>query len=137
MPLQAFLGSGVQCKVSRQQAPARRPLQIRAQEAAVILKTGEKNKVPVELEKGDLPLNTFNNKKPFKGKIVSVERIVGPKATGETCHIVIDTRGEIPYWEGQSYGVIPPVPSLIPPARLLSGNVDAVLMGHLRRQSHM
>ena len=86
-------------------------MQIRAQEAAVILKTGEKNKVPVELEKGDLPLNTFNNKKPFKGKIVSVDRIVGPKATGETCHIVIETRGEIPYWEGQSYGVIPPVPS--------------------------
>ena len=78
------------------------------------MKTGEKNKVPVELEKGDLPLNTFSPKKPFKGKIVSVERIVGPKATGETCHIVVETRGEIPYWEGQSYGVIPPVPSLIP-----------------------
>ena len=108
---QSFLGSAAHSKASRQQAPTRRPLQIRAQEVAVNLKSGTKNKVPVELEKGDLPLNTFNNKKPFKGKIVSVERIVGPKATGETCHIVIETRGEIPYWEGQSYGVIPPVPS--------------------------
>ena len=39
---------------------------------------------------------------------MSVKRIVGPKATGETCDIVIDTKGDIPYWEGQSYGVIPP-----------------------------
>ena len=33
----------------------------------------------------------------------SVERIVGPKATGETCHIIIETNGDIPFWEGQSY----------------------------------
>lgn len=30
------------------------------------------------------------------------------QATGETYNIVIETRGEIPYWEGQSYGVVPP-----------------------------
>jgi hypothetical protein len=41
----------------------------------------------------------------------SVQRIVGPKATGETCHIIIETNGDIPFWEGQSYGVIPPVGS--------------------------
>ncbi|KAK9821429.1 hypothetical protein WJX81_004737 [Elliptochloris bilobata] len=64
--------------------------------------------VPLELEKGDLPMNTFNNKKAFKATVKSVERIVGPKATGETCHIIIETRGEIPFWEGQSYGIIPP-----------------------------
>jgi ferredoxin--NADP+ reductase len=64
--------------------------------------------VPLELEQGEMPLNTFNNKAPFKATIKSVERIVGPKATGETCHIIIETRGEIPFWEGQSYGVIPP-----------------------------
>jgi len=51
-----------------------------------------------------------------QGTIVSVETITGPKATGETCNIVIDTRGEIPYWEGQSYGVVPPV-SLSQPCR--------------------
>lgn len=65
--------------------------------------------MPLELEDGDLPLNTFSPKKPFKGKVISVETLTGPKATGETCNIVIETRGEIPYWEGQSYGVIPPV----------------------------
>lgn len=111
-----------------------------------------------------MPLNTFNNKKPFKATIKSVTKLTGcvlccragpalrfaraashpavacmqtlpiarqpwsdasrlavtlpeclpvagprPKATGETCDVVIDTRGEIPFWEGQSYGVIPPV----------------------------
>lgn len=30
------------------------------------------------------------------------------QATGETCDIVIETGGDIPFWEGQSYGVIPP-----------------------------
>merc|ERR1711871_1289449 len=45
---------------------------------------------------------------PHIGKIVSVKRIVGAQATGETCNIVIDHQGKMPYWEGQSYGVIPP-----------------------------
>ena len=77
--------------------------------AEVPIAVEEKAKVPLELEKGDLPLNTFSPKKPFKAKVKSVERIVGPKATGETCHIIIETNGDIPFWEGQSYGVIPPV----------------------------
>lgn len=68
----------------------------------------KKAKVPAKLEEGDVPLNTFSPRKPFTGKIKTVERIVGPKATGETCHIVIETDGKIPFWEGQSYGVIPP-----------------------------
>lgn len=54
------------------------------------------------------PLNIFRVKEPFEGTIKSVERIVGPNATGETCHIVIDHEGKLPYWEGQSYGIIPP-----------------------------
>jgi len=55
-----------------------------------------------------VPVNTYKNKAPFTGKVVSTKRIVGPKATGETCHIVIDHEGDFPYWEGQSWGVIPP-----------------------------
>ena len=55
-----------------------------------------------------VPVNTFKNKAPFTGKVVSTKRIVGPKATGETCHIIIDHEGDFPYWEGQSWGVIPP-----------------------------
>ena len=77
--------------------------------AQVPITVDQKSKIPVEMEKLELPLNTFSPKKPFKAKIKSVERIVGPKATGETCHIVLETNGEIPFWEGQSYGVIPPV----------------------------
>merc|ERR1712032_654844 len=52
--------------------------------------------------------NTYKPKSPFEGKVISVERIVGPKATGETCNIVIDHGGDMPYIEGQSYGVVPP-----------------------------
>ena len=59
-----------------------------------------KNAVPVKLEEGELPMNTFNNKAPFTARIRSVERIVGPKATGETCHIIVETKGDIPFWEG-------------------------------------
>lgn len=56
----------------------------------------------------DVPVNVYKNKAPFTGKVVSTKRIVGPKATGETCHIVIDHKGDFPFWEGQSWGVIPP-----------------------------
>merc|ERR1719197_1016534 len=55
-----------------------------------------------------IPLNTYKNKEPFTGKIVSCKRIVGPQATGETCHIIMNHEGKMPYWEGQSYGVIAP-----------------------------
>jgi len=55
-----------------------------------------------------IPLQLFSAKEPHKGKIVSVKRIVGAQATGETCDIIIDHFGKMPYIEGQSYGVIPP-----------------------------
>jgi len=59
-------------------------------------------------DQSTVPVNVYKNKAPFTGKVVSTKRIVGPKATGETCHIVIDHQGDFPYWEGQSWGVIPP-----------------------------
>jgi ferredoxin--NADP+ reductase len=59
-------------------------------------------------DQSTVPVNVYKNKAPFVGKVVSSKRIVGPKATGETCHIVIDHKGDFPYWEGQSWGVIPP-----------------------------
>ncbi|KAK9088581.1 hypothetical protein Scep_027663 [Stephania cephalantha] len=64
---------------------------------------------PLELEDAkEPPLNIYKPKQPYNATIVSVERLVGPKAPGETCHIVIDHDGNVPYWEGQSYGIIPP-----------------------------
>ncbi|ONK65191.1 uncharacterized protein A4U43_C07F34620 [Asparagus officinalis] len=64
---------------------------------------------PIELEDAkEPPINLYKPKDPYTATIVSVERLVGPKAPGETCHIVIDHGGNVPYWEGQSYGVIPP-----------------------------
>ncbi|XP_020578671.1 ferredoxin--NADP reductase, embryo isozyme, chloroplastic [Phalaenopsis equestris] len=64
---------------------------------------------PLELDDAkEPPLHLYKTKEPYTATIRSVERIVGPKAPGETCHIVIDHGGNVPYWEGQSYGVIPP-----------------------------
>ena len=59
-------------------------------------------------DQSTVPVNTYKNKAPFVAKVISVKRIVGPEATGETCDIVMDHQGKMPYWEGQSYGVIPP-----------------------------
>merc|ERR1719253_2058908 len=59
-------------------------------------------------DQSNVPVNTFKNKAPHTGTIISTKRIVGAQATGETCHIIIDHQGKMPYWEGQSYGVIPP-----------------------------
>ncbi|KAJ6838545.1 ferredoxin--NADP reductase, root isozyme, chloroplastic-like [Iris pallida] len=71
-----------------------------------------RNKVavnPLALEDAkEPPIHLFKPKEPYTATIVSIERLVGPKAPGETCHIVIDHGGNVPYWEGQSYGIIPP-----------------------------
>ena len=37
-------------------------------------------------DQSTVPVNTYKNKSPFLAKVVSVKRIVGPTATGETCH---------------------------------------------------
>uniref|UniRef100_A0A7S4AS74 ferredoxin--NADP(+) reductase n=1 Tax=Pseudo-nitzschia australis TaxID=44445 RepID=A0A7S4AS74_9STRA len=73
-------------------------------------KSGGENFLEAEpfWDQSSVPVNVWKNKAPFTGKVVSTKRIVGPKATGETCHIVIDHKGGFPYWEGQSWGVIPP-----------------------------
>jgi len=59
-------------------------------------------------DQSNIPINTYKNKAPFTAKVISTKRIVGPSATGETCHIIMNHGGKMPYWEGQSYGVIPP-----------------------------
>lgn len=65
---------------------------------------------PIGLEEAnEPPINLYKPKEPYTATIVSVDRIVGSKAPGESCHIVIDHGGNVPFWEGQSYGVIPPV----------------------------
>merc|ERR1719198_1843006 len=49
-------------------------------------------------DQSNVPVNTYKNKSPFTSKVVSVKRIVGPQATGETCHIIMDHEGKMPYW---------------------------------------
>lgn len=88
------------------QQASRKSVSVRAQAVAAPLKPAA---VPLVMEEGPMPINTFGPKAPFIARVKSVEKIVGPKATGETYHVIIETDGKIPYWEGQSYGVIPPV----------------------------
>lgn len=47
-------------------------------------------------DQSNVPVNVYKNKAPFTGKVVSTKRIVGPQATGETCHIIIDHKGDFP-----------------------------------------
>ena len=70
---------------------------------------------PLELEDAEeAPIALYRPRKPYVASITSVQTIAGQKgAPGETCHIVIDHGGNVPYWEGQSYGVIPPVSPVI------------------------
>lgn len=49
-------------------------------------------------DNSNIPLQTFKAKEPHVAKIVSVKRIVGAQAVGETCNIVIDHFGKMPYW---------------------------------------
>lgn len=89
----------------RHAAPARAArFAVRAETATKITKVP----CPAKLEEGEMPMNTFSPKAPFKAKVKSVKVLTGPGATGETCDVVIETNGLIPFWEGQSYGVIPP-----------------------------
>jgi len=75
-------------------------------------KEGEKKEDFLEADpywnQSTVPMNTAKAKSPHVSKVISTKRIVGPKATGETCHIIMDHNGELPYWEGQSFGVIAP-----------------------------
>jgi ferredoxin--NADP+ reductase len=102
---QALAGAPVAGRARMATKQARRQLVV-AQAAAT--KRITTKSVPLKLEEGEMPMNTFNNKAPFTATIKSVETITGPNASGETCNIIIETRGDIPFWEGQSYGVIPP-----------------------------
>ncbi len=73
---------------------------IAAGAAVLKLASGEKAQDFLEAtpywDQANVPVNVYKNKSPFIGKVVSTKRIVGPKATGETCHIVIDHKGDFP-----------------------------------------
>ncbi|KAJ8606760.1 hypothetical protein CTAYLR_009555 [Chrysophaeum taylorii] len=60
------------------------------------------------LEYAELPMNAVGKKDPLAGTVRSVTRAIGADAPGDICHVVIHTRGKLPYVEGQSVGVLPP-----------------------------
>ena len=59
------------------------------------------------LEYAELPMNVVSKKEPLEARVVSVKRVIGASAPGEISHVVLDTRGKLPYVEGQSLGVLP------------------------------
>eukprot|EP00667_Euglena_gracilis_P013042 EG_transcript_13435 len=67
-----------------------------------------RREVPLNLEEPAVPSNTFTKDQPFVAVVESKRLLTGPKALGETYHIVLRTNGAIPCREGQCYGVIPP-----------------------------
>jgi len=128
MNRKSFMTGGVRSQALRQsvrRVQRKAPQQARARQLCCVAETktvpayfaeySEKKTVAAGLEDAEkAPMNTFTPKNSYEAEIVSVERIVGPNATGETCHIVIKTDNNIPFWEGQSYGIVPPGTKVMP-----------------------
>jgi ferredoxin--NADP+ reductase len=101
-------GAGILAAAVAGTAVARRSGDVQANAAAAEAKKQDFLEADPYWDMSGIPLNTYKNKEPFTSKVVSCKRIVGPQATGETCHIIFNHEGKMPYWEGQSYGVLPP-----------------------------
>lgn len=58
-------------------------------------------------KKSDVPINIYRPNKPFVGKCVSNEELVGPGGIGTCRHLIFDiSAGDLKYVEGQSIGII-------------------------------
>lgn len=74
--------------------------------------TAVKKKGVRVVEGKEIPWNLFSPKAPYKGSTVSKETITSktPLVNWETCHVIMDHGGKVPYIEGQSIGIIAPGP---------------------------
>ena len=58
-------------------------------------------------KKSDVPVNIYRPNKPYVGKCVSNEELVGPGGIGTCRHLIFDiSGGDLKYLEGQSIGII-------------------------------
>ena len=55
------------------------------------------------------PTNLYTAEAPHTATFLSVDKISCPEASGETYNIVFDHGGFLPHWEGQVFGIMPPV----------------------------
>jgi len=64
------------------------------------------------VEGKEIPWNLFSPKAPYKGSCALKEVATTPTKlpNWETCHVVLDHGGKMPYVEGQSIGIIAPGP---------------------------
>ena len=65
-----------------------------------------------KLRSQEIPWNLFSPKAPYQGSCISKETITSktPLVNWETCHVIMDHGGKVPYIEGQSIGIIAPGP---------------------------
>ncbi|KAG8069787.1 hypothetical protein GUJ93_ZPchr0006g42244 [Zizania palustris] len=57
---------------------------------------------PLELDSVmESPVNLYKPKELYTATLVSAERLVGPQAHGETCHVVINHSGNVSYISGR------------------------------------
>ena len=85
---------------------ARRPLFRRRHHSAVGARGLVAQAAPKATEK-DIPINLFKPNAPCEGTCLYNKKIVGDDAPGDTCHVIINHDGKLPYLEGQSVGIIP------------------------------
>eukprot|EP00933_Yihiella_yeosuensis_P014209 TRINITY_DN1281_c0_g3_i1.p1 TRINITY_DN1281_c0_g3~~TRINITY_DN1281_c0_g3_i1.p1 ORF type:complete len:427 (+),score=125.11 TRINITY_DN1281_c0_g3_i1:82-1362(+) len=78
-----------------------------ARNAAAVKKKGVR-----VVEGKEIPWNLFSPKAPYAGKCISNDTITSETdlVNWETCHVVMDHAGKVPYIEGQSIGIIAPGP---------------------------
>ncbi|EFJ13287.1 hypothetical protein SELMODRAFT_122698 [Selaginella moellendorffii] len=58
------------------------------------------------LERGNKPpFHLYTSQLPYTATVSSIQRLT---RDGQVSHIVIDHGGNVPFWEGQSYGILPP-----------------------------
>lgn len=74
--------------------------------------TAVKKKGVRVVEGKEIPWNLFSPKAPYQGSCISKETITSktPLVNWETCHVIMDHGGKVPYIEGQSIGIIAPGP---------------------------
>jgi ferredoxin--NADP+ reductase len=70
--------------------------------------TTEKPMTQAKSKATDIPVNIYRPNKPFVGKCLSNEELVGEGGIGTVRHLIFDiSEGDLRYLEGQSIGIIP------------------------------
>jgi len=99
--IQALNGAG-------EQLNGKPSLQTETKPAKPEQSTTEKPMTQAKSKPADIPVNIYRPNKPFVGKCLSNEELVGEGGIGTVRHLIFDiSGGDLRYLEGQSIGIIP------------------------------